>query len=88
MKLTGNRCLCSGCGEYFNSVSAFDMHRSGPADARVCRQPGEAGMVRNEAGYWITCAMPTKPAFLARTRRQESTISENTYPGQVQADRP
>jgi hypothetical protein len=28
-RLTGSRCRCSGCDEYFNSVSIFDRHRIG-----------------------------------------------------------
>ena len=29
MKLTNRRCQCAGCSEYFNSVGAFDKHRTG-----------------------------------------------------------
>ena len=28
-KLTGNRCQCPTCGEYFTSTRAFDRHRIG-----------------------------------------------------------
>jgi hypothetical protein len=28
-KLTDSRCQCSGCGEYFNSDTAFEKHRVG-----------------------------------------------------------
>ena len=28
-KLTGNRCQCPACGEYFGSVRGFDRHRVG-----------------------------------------------------------
>lgn len=27
MKLSGNRCLCGGCGLYFSGTSLFDAHR-------------------------------------------------------------
>lgn len=60
MKLSGNRCLCRGCGKYFNSVAAFDKHRSGPAHARFCQDPAEIGMVKNEGGWWITAPMPLR----------------------------
>lgn len=50
-KVTGSRCLCRDCNEYFNSVAAFDKHRRGPMDSRRC---DTAGMVKNNAGYWIT----------------------------------
>jgi hypothetical protein len=34
-KLTGERCRCSACGEYFNSVSVFDKHRIGTYENSV-----------------------------------------------------
>ncbi len=55
MKLTGNRCQCAACGEYFNSVSAFDKHRRGK-ERRFCwsvQQMQSAGMGKNRAGYWV-----------------------------------
>jgi len=76
MNLTGNRCQCPACGEYFNSVAAFDKHRTGPASDRSCLDPESLGMSRNAAGFWITAAMATKPAYLAGTRREKSTIAE------------
>jgi hypothetical protein len=32
------RCIyhCSGCGSHFRSLQAFDAHRSGRADERMC----------------------------------------------------
>lgn len=60
-RLTGSRCACRACGELFNSVTAFDMHRVGYFDNfgtdRRCRTMLEmvaAGMSRNSAGFWIT----------------------------------
>ena len=46
------QCQCTICGKYFNSVSAFDMHRESGVclDARKMRRKG---MSRNERGYWI-----------------------------------
>lgn len=29
IKLTGKRCLCSGCGHYFSTESNFNRHRIG-----------------------------------------------------------
>ncbi|TCG08362.1 hypothetical protein BZM27_12565 [Paraburkholderia steynii] len=61
-KLTGDRNQCPTCGEFFNSSSAFDKHRTGPfgkASApaqRRCMSPDEMralGMVKNDAGFWI-----------------------------------
>ncbi len=59
-RLTGNRCRCSACGEYFNSVSTFDRHRHGGwqgrgADRR-CLSPAELkarGWTLNAHGFWI-----------------------------------
>ena len=67
MKLTGNRCRCSGCSEHFNSVSVFDRHRTGTFG--TLRNPGTRrclsveemqarGWLRNAAGFWITARRP------------------------------
>lgn len=58
-----NQCLCMGCGEAFNSVSAFDRHqRQGPDGRTICLHPldivdGKGNpkpMVRNARGWWVT----------------------------------
>lgn len=57
MKLTGDRCRCGACGEYFNSTRAFDKHRVGPYESRSCmtaEQMREKGMDVNARGFWIT----------------------------------
>ena len=58
MKLTGSRNQCQGCKQYFNSNTAFDMHRTGEYGVnRRCRTPQEMterGMCVNHAGFWIT----------------------------------
>lgn len=66
MKLTGSRCRCRACGEYFNSTKAFDRHRkdrqvlgdSGLGEmVRVCRTPAELvfrGWSKNAGGFWVT----------------------------------
>ncbi len=56
-KLTGCRCRCGACGEHFNSVTAFDLHRAGTFEARRCLAPAEMvafGMSSTVAGFWIT----------------------------------
>ena len=75
MKLTGNRCRCAACGEYFNSVAAFDMHRAGRPDGRRCEEPSGIGMAKNNAGFWVTSRMELKPAQFGGTKREKSTIS-------------
>lgn len=64
-RLTGHRCQCTGCGEFFNSVSAFDWHRVTPLSAngtprlrsiRRCLTVEEMyrkGMSTNHSGYWL-----------------------------------
>jgi hypothetical protein len=57
MKLTGSRCQCLGCDEYFNSVTAFDKHRRGEAEDRYClttEQMLEKGYEKNKALFWTT----------------------------------
>ena len=58
MKLTGQKSLCRTCGLYFNSVAAFDKHRTGKhGQDRRCMGAEEmvaAGMVANARGYWIS----------------------------------
>jgi hypothetical protein len=59
--LTGNRCRCASCGEYFNALTAFERHRYGAyapitaTDTRQCRTPAEMmawGWSQNPAGFW------------------------------------
>lgn len=74
-KLTGNRCQCPTCGEYFNGVQPFDKHRIGQYGIdRRCLTVAEldaAGFIRNAAGFWCTRAsaehalQPRAPAFPA-----------------------
>lgn len=55
-RLTGKRCQCSACGEFFSALTAFDKHRVGVAgDRRVCANPASFGMVIKEVGgntFW------------------------------------
>jgi len=58
MKLTGSRCQCRACGEYFNSAFAFDKHRIGEhGKTRRCMTSNEMsgkGMERNQALFWVS----------------------------------
>jgi hypothetical protein len=60
MKLRGQRNQCQGCKEYFNSNYAFDKHRTGKHGVnRRCRSPEEMlelGMLKNQAGFWVSSA--------------------------------
>lgn len=57
-KLTGNRCQCTACGEYFNGVAGFDAHRIGRFGVdRRCLDVAAMtahGWMRNAAGFWVT----------------------------------
>ena len=53
--LTGNRCQCPACGDYFTSTRAFDRHRVGQfGNDRRCLTATEmdaAGFARNARGF-------------------------------------
>lgn len=84
MKLTGNRCQCKGCGEYFNSAHTFDHHRVGHfapinrPSTRRCLSVVEMlakGWLRNEAGFWISGKRPA----LAAAARAGAAIAEGYW---------
>jgi hypothetical protein len=55
LKIGGKRCQCASCERYCNSLNAFDRHRVGVhGKDRHCADPESLGMVKNEAGYWIS----------------------------------
>lgn len=62
-----NFCECTGCGEMFNSVFAFDKHQvwtkpdpKGNQDVRclTVKEMEARGFLKNEGGYWITGRRP------------------------------
>jgi hypothetical protein len=79
MKMLGNsRNQCQGCKGYFNSVSAFDKHRTGNHGSnRRCMTEEEMlakGMSLNSDGFWITKTMPV--AVLGKKQRTSQEIAE------------
>ncbi len=52
MKLTGDKCRCMACGEYFTTTRNFDKHRKGKYPLRACTPPAAAGLVRQPSGFW------------------------------------
>ena len=82
-KLSGDRCRCPTCGEYFNSTRAFDRHRTGtyqPLERR-CLTTAEMevrGMSRNVRGFWITSPM----AILGTRSRTGAAIGTDPLPSQ------
>jgi len=57
-RLTGNRCACTACGEYFSSERSFDRHRIGQfgTDRRCMSADAMTadGWARNARGFWQT----------------------------------
>jgi hypothetical protein len=57
-RLTGNRCQCRTCGEYFGNVRGFDRHRIGDyGKDRRCISAADllaSGWVRNARGFLLT----------------------------------
>lgn len=66
LKLTGNRCQCAACGEYFTSERSFDKHRTGRFGIdRGCMTGSEmdaAGFARNPRGFRCEPGTRAKPA--------------------------
>ena len=46
------QCHCTACNGCYSGVAAFDAHRSGPPDARVCLDPADVKrlQVKTESG--------------------------------------
>ena len=82
--LTGNRCQCAACGEYFNSTSSFDRHRAGDSSSRTsrrCRTPAELilrGWSRNTRGFWIERAMQRERSTISAGATRRADSMENT----------
>ena len=78
-RLTGDHNQCRGCGQYFNSTSAFDKHRTGEHtnNQRRCLTPLEMtnrGMVVNARGFWITAPLPT-PYLAEKTAKTQVPLT-------------
>ena len=58
LKVGKNFCECTGCGEFFWSVSSFDKHQiKGRNGTTRCLKPEEMHTInleKNKQGYWIT----------------------------------
>jgi len=89
LKLTGNRCQCPTCGEYFNGVQPFDKHRTGDyakpgqSNARRCLTVAKletAGFIRNAAGFWCERA----DAVHATRPRAHGLLAHRTHGAMVQ----
>lgn len=58
LKVGHKRCKCPSCGEFFNSIAAFDKHRAGThVEGKTCLDAEgmkAIGMDTNNDGYWVT----------------------------------
>ncbi len=63
-KLTGKRCQCSACGEFFSVVANFDKHRRGEHGVnRACVDPSTVGLVIRESSGNTFWSMPGDAAI-------------------------
>ena len=56
-RLTGNRCQCCVCEDYFSSPRTFSRHRLKSISTWRCLtevEMFEAGWIRNPKGFWLT----------------------------------
>jgi hypothetical protein len=78
MKLTGDRCQCAACDEYFNSTSAFNKHRRGKHTVkRYCLSPTEMinkGMAKNKAGFWVASLPNAQYLAVRRAGKPKSDL--------------
>jgi hypothetical protein len=85
--------LCSGCGEDFGSVSAFDAHRTGRFDVtfpenleegRRCLDTEELaakGWRQDKHGRWRTPAEAARPLPLIYASRDEARTGRVRFAG-------
>jgi hypothetical protein len=87
-RLTGDRCRCGACGEFFNRASTFTAHRTGPfapigqPDTRRCLTVEEMqvrGWCRDTAGFWRPGAFQRLAS--SRGIGETAAISSEGYPG-------
>ena len=79
-KLVGDHCMCTACGNYFNSTAAFDKHRWGDYDDRHCyteEQMFDRGMALSGTGWWLTAKRDDSSlSRLARSGDQKKAMGE------------
>lgn len=84
-RLTGNRCQCTACGDYFSSERSFNRHRVG--DFAKPGQPGTRrcvpaadllanGWVRNTRGFLLEPHVQRAPADIAAPRSTPAMVTQ------------
>jgi len=88
LTLTGRRCQCCGCGEYFNGERGFDRHRIGEFGInRRCLTVAEMiarGWYRNAAGFWAMTRLDS--AGRARIRPAQASPAPTPLPDALAPD--
>lgn len=84
-RLTGNRCQCPTCGQYFGSVRGFDRHRIGQVGTPARRCLAEVEMLaegwhRSARGFLLT---PDPRRAGARIEAPSSTLPATGVPETV-----
>lgn len=83
LRLTGDRCRCSACGEHFNSSSTFARHRVGKYQPHTRRcltvaEMGAKGWLYNAAGFWITSKRPSDAVtYRANSGRRHTPLPDS-----------
>ena len=76
MVLGSSRNQCGSCRQYFNSIAAFERHRTGKYGVnRRCLNDNEMlakKMEKNKAGFWTTGLMNQSIVEEKRNAIQES----------------
>lgn len=90
-RLTGDHNQCPTCVEFFNSIAAFEKHRTGrigaPFDApdvRRCLTSDEMrarGMAINAAGFWVTERLNARD--VAQKMATAGATNEEATPGEA-----
>ena len=77
-KLNGDHCQCTACGEYFNSIYAFDLHRTGSFLERKCLSVDEMleyGIVKSSTDWWISEKRDYTRALIRKAGDQEQAAT-------------
>lgn len=82
-RLTGGRCQCPTCSEYFTSERTFDRHRVGQFGSdRRCLTVAEmvaGGWVKNTRGFWTNVA--PQPAHIDVAAPRGTSAMQPPCPG-------
>jgi hypothetical protein len=82
-KLSGDRNRCPSCLAYFNSITAFDKHRTGKFDgSRRCLSTDEMlaqGFGKTSDGFWLAPVKPEDRKRLTCLRARSTNNGERMF---------